>query len=64
VTDLKELVDRYVAVWNEPDSARRREAVRELWTADGVQLLQPPQEVRQAAAALGMTRYLGRLHLF
>jgi hypothetical protein len=30
VTDLKELVDRHLAVWNEPDSDRRREAVREL----------------------------------
>jgi hypothetical protein len=55
VIDPKELVDRYVAVWNEADAERRRKAVRELWTEDGVQLLEPPQEVRQTAAALGMT---------
>ena len=53
--DPKELVDRYVAVWNEADAERRRKAVRELWTEDGVQLLEPPQEVRQTAATLGMT---------
>jgi hypothetical protein len=56
--DLEQLVDRYVAVWNEPDADRRREAVRELWTEDGVQLLEPPQEIRQSAAALGMTPIL------
>jgi hypothetical protein len=55
VIDLKELVDRYVAVWNEPDADRRRKTITELWTEDGVQLLDPPQEIRQTAAALGMT---------
>ncbi len=53
--DPKELADRYVAVWNEPDADRRRHAIRELWTEDGVHLLQPPQEIQQTAAALGMT---------
>jgi hypothetical protein len=53
--DPKELVDRYVAVWSEPDAERRRRAIAELWTEDGVQLLQPPQEVREAAAGLGVT---------
>lgn len=51
----KELADRYVAVWNEPDVDRRRKAIAELWTHDGVQLLQPPQQVRQTAAGLGLT---------
>ncbi|MCR6484058.1 nuclear transport factor 2 family protein [Amycolatopsis sp. OK19-0408] len=31
------LIDRYVAVWNEPDPATRRRAVTELWAEDGVQ---------------------------
>lgn len=53
--DPKELVERYVAVWIEPDADRRRKAIAELWTEDGVQLLQPPQEIREAAAALGVT---------
>jgi hypothetical protein len=53
--DPKELVDRYVAVWIEPDADRRRKAIAELWTEDGVQLLQPPQEVLKTAAGLGLT---------
>jgi hypothetical protein len=39
--DPKELVDRHVAVWIEPDADRRRKAIAELWSEDGVQLLQP-----------------------
>jgi hypothetical protein len=56
--DPKELAGRYVAVWNEPDAERRRKAITELWTEDGVHLLQPPQEVREAAAGLGVTPIL------
>lgn len=56
--DTKELVGRYVAVWNEPDAASRRKAVAELWTEDGVQILQPPQEIRETAASLGLTPVL------
>jgi hypothetical protein len=53
--DPKELVDRYVALWSEPDAERRGRAMAELWTQDGVQFLQPPQQVREAAAGLGVT---------
>jgi hypothetical protein len=35
VTDLTELVDRYLAVWNEADPQARRRAIGELWTAGG-----------------------------
>ncbi|MEV0306579.1 hypothetical protein [Nonomuraea fuscirosea] len=56
--DIREPVGRYVAVWNEPDAGLRRKAVAELWTEDGVQLLQPPQDIREAAAALGVTPIL------
>jgi hypothetical protein len=52
MNDAKDLVERYVAVWNEPDAARRRQAVRELWGEEAVHVLQPPQEVREAAASL------------
>jgi hypothetical protein len=51
--DVRELVGRYVAVWNEPDAGLRRAAIRELWAEDGAHILQPPQQIRQAAAGLG-----------
>ncbi|BCJ40843.1 hypothetical protein GCM10010168_48580 [Actinoplanes ianthinogenes] len=51
--DLRELVDRYVALWGEPDPEHRRAAIRDLWTADAVHVLKPPEEMRTAAAALG-----------
>ncbi|WP_440072351.1 hypothetical protein [Streptosporangium sp. OZ121] len=56
--DVEDLVGRYVAVWNEPDAELRRKAVAELWTEDGVQILQPPQEIRESAAVLGLTPVL------
>jgi hypothetical protein len=52
--DACTLADRYVAVWNEPDTDTRRTAVRELWSADASHTLQPPQEIRDAAVALGV----------
>ncbi len=52
VQDL-ELVDRYVALWNEPDPDIRRNAICELWAPDGAQVLvDPPEEVRDAADRL------------
>jgi hypothetical protein len=54
--DLMTLTDSYVAVWNEPDAGRRAAAVRALWSDDAVHVLQPPQEIRQAAAGLGFDR--------
>jgi hypothetical protein len=53
VFNPQDLVDRYVRVWNEPDAERRREAIATLWTEDGVQILQPPQQILQAAAVIG-----------
>jgi hypothetical protein len=35
MSDLNELVDRYLAAWNEPDADARRRAVAALWTEDG-----------------------------
>ncbi|MER7707762.1 hypothetical protein ABTX81_33315 [Kitasatospora sp. NPDC097605] len=49
----QQIADRYVALWNEPDPKRRREAIEELWAADGVHLLQPPEDMRERAAELG-----------
>jgi hypothetical protein len=51
--DPGDLVRRYVAVWHEPDAEMRRKAVHELWAEDGAQVLQPPEEMRRAAAGLG-----------
>jgi hypothetical protein len=33
---INQLVDRYVAVWNEPDAETRREGIAQLWAEDGV----------------------------
>ncbi|MEV4616643.1 hypothetical protein AB0K43_29200 [Kitasatospora sp. NPDC049258] len=40
MTATDTLLDRYVAVWNEPDATTRRAAVAQLWTADGVHYTQ------------------------
>jgi hypothetical protein len=55
-----ELGDRYIALWNEPDPDRRREMIAWLWTEDGSQILQPPEEIREVAArpGIGMTAIL------
>ena len=52
--DTNELADRYISLWNEPDPDRRHRLVAELWTEDGAQLLQPPQEIREIAARPGI----------
>lgn len=51
--DAQELALRYIAMWNEPDSELRRKAIQGLWAEGGTHILQPPQEMRQAAARLG-----------
>ncbi|MDJ0345160.1 hypothetical protein QMK19_31975 [Streptomyces sp. H10-C2] len=54
-SDAQELADRYVAVWNEPDAGVRRKLVSELWSPDGVHVLQAPQEMRKSAVELGFS---------
>ena len=49
----QDLADRYIALWTEPDAELRRKAIRYLWAEDGAHILQPPVEIREAAAALG-----------
>ena len=44
-----------MAVWNQPDSELRRKAIRALWTEDGAHILQPPEQIRKAAAGLGFS---------
>src|SRR5690242_11733608 len=50
-----ELAARYVALWNEPDAARRRAAVAQVFAEDAAHRLDPPQEARELAAALVVT---------
>jgi hypothetical protein len=50
----EQLADRYLALWNEPDADRRRRMIAELWTENGSQILQPPQEMREIAASPGI----------
>jgi len=54
--DHKALVDftrRWFALWNEADAQARSRQVAELWATAGAQVLvDPPKEVRDAAAAL------------
>ncbi|MGH7711524.1 MAG: hypothetical protein ACREOG_09570 [Gemmatimonadaceae bacterium] len=54
MTDLTQLATRYVAVWNEPNADARRTLIRELWADDAIHLLQPPADIKQSAAAVGM----------
>ncbi len=49
----RSVAERYVALWNEPDPDVRRTIIRELWAPAGEHILDPPQELRQAARALG-----------
>jgi hypothetical protein len=49
-----ELAQKYLALWNEPDSDRRRRMIAELWAEDGRHILQPPQEIRAIAAQPGI----------
>ena len=45
--DPRQLVSRYVAVWNEPDAELRRKAIHQPWTKDGAHIVKPPQEIRK-----------------
>ena len=38
MTDLADLIDRYVDVWNEPDEDARRRSIERLWRPDGAHL--------------------------
>jgi hypothetical protein len=54
-TELKQLIDNYIALWNEPDADQRHALIREVWAVDGVQVLvNPPQEIRDGAAMYGI----------
>jgi hypothetical protein len=48
-----ELVERYVAIWNEEDPDARSAGVRELWAHDGAHILQLPEEMLSGATRIG-----------
>jgi hypothetical protein len=50
----EDLANRYLAIWNEPDADTRRQTVEQLWTEDGVHLLEPPEEIAKRAAEIGV----------
>src|SRR5919204_4921963 len=50
----KQLADKYLSLWNEPDADHRRRAIAELWTEGGRHILQPPDEIREIAARPGL----------
>jgi SnoaL-like domain len=35
MTDTTNLIDNYIAIWNEPDPERRRALIAQTWTEDG-----------------------------
>lgn len=43
-TDLNDLANRYVAVWNEPDRLKRRYDIEKLWAQNGMHFT-PTREV-------------------
>jgi hypothetical protein len=53
--ELKQLIDSWIAQWNEPDAQQRRRLIREVWDEDGYHLMvNPPQEIRDTAATYGV----------
>jgi hypothetical protein len=49
--ELKRLIDRWIAQWNEPGPHERRRLIREVWTEDAYQVMvNPPQGIRETAA--------------
>jgi len=53
--ELKQLIDRWIAQWNEPDAQQRRSLVEQVWAEDGFQsMVNPPQGIRDTAAEYGV----------
>jgi len=50
---MQEIIDQYIAAWNETDAAKRRELVGSLWAADG-SYTDPLADVRGPDAIAGL----------
>lgn len=67
--DVDRIVERYVAVWSEPDAAARERTVGELWAPDGVEFVEGTQFrghaglVDRVAEAYGLFVASGAYHL-
>jgi hypothetical protein len=46
MTETADIIDRYVAVWNEPDPAVRRTAIATIWAPGGVEFLEAGTQYR------------------
>ena len=53
MSDVDELVDRYISAWNETDTDRRAEVIREVWTEEGT-YTDPLAQARGHAAIDGV----------
>lgn len=54
-TELKHLIDLWIAQWNEPSPDERHRLIRDVWTEDGYQIMvNPPQGIRETAAHYGV----------
>jgi hypothetical protein len=53
MTTPTELVERYVAMWNDADPDARSAAVHELWAQDGAHILQLPDQMLGEAKRIG-----------
>ena len=48
MTDIKQFVDRYINIWNEPDDAARRQTIRDLWQEDAHHLARTLEAIGHA----------------
>jgi hypothetical protein len=54
-TELKQLIDRWIAQWNEPSPDERRRLIEDVWAEDGYQVMvTPPQGIRETASSYGV----------
>jgi hypothetical protein len=54
-SEMKQLIDRWIAQWNEPSPDEHHRLIRDVWTEDGYQIMvNPPQGIRETAAHYGV----------
>ena len=51
--DPSTIAARYLAMWNEPDAAARRATIHALFATDVEQVVDPPEDLRDRARAIG-----------
>ena len=58
--NAKDFVDRYVAIWNEPDESTRRARIAELWAGDGAHFTNTSEAHGHDAIAARIARAFDR----